>query len=485
MEYEGPFYYRLRLHGSEDKRVLTKKDLDGNATTFKDPVTQNKTPKIYILKQEEEVVYIGYASQSIGTRFGQGIRANGAKGYHGYKWKQEEELELFVFVFDHLLIGNKNKEDEPYVLLTEAVEAELVYLIREKTGKWPQFQNEIHFNNNNLPRAKEIALKMFNTIDSELPWYQPDSRWEIWGIDSKETFVVKFVVPGKFHSKVPRDIVAAFETVTYLMAHAYFYYPTYDEAMSKALLIMEMAIKLKAQELNIELKTPPNRKGDVYDKKLYKIIEEVCENEHLKFLEADFNRAKNLRNAKMHPKKHTIMGAMGFTNGNTMLFVNVINKLFLDKEELTYIDKTETRLKEKIENFRDGRYIVEYNNLKILAWKIYDLKYVRYKDQDLFMVYIGTVSKDLKKDIETYNYIPLVVPMSIFKMDDFGFSGIDVYGEPITFMENQDPNIIEKFNHFHQQKLNLSFSDLRFHIAQMENMVMWRYEELMYDNCWN
>lgn len=318
-----------------------------------------------------------------------------------------------------------------------------------------------------------------------MEWYDPDDRWEVWGIKTKEEFVDKFVVPGKFHGRVPKDVVEAFDTVTHLMAYAYFYYPIYDEAMSKALLIMEMAIKQKAETLGILLKQPPNKKGVVYEKKLSKVIEEVCEHEHLKFLEPDFSRAKKMRNSKMHPKKHTIMGAMGFTNGNAMLFVNVINKMFLNKEELSYIDKTETRLKEKIEDFRDGRYIVEYNNLKILAWKIYDLKYVRYKDQDLYMVYIGTVSKDLKKDIETYNFTPLVVPMSIFKIEDFGFSGIDVYGEPITFIENQDPNILEQFNHFHQQKLNLSFSDHRFHIAQMENMVMWRYEELMYDNCWN
>lgn len=166
MEYKGPFCYVLCLSGSEEKRVLYKKDLEGNVIKFKHPVTKNRTPKIYILKQEEEIVYVGYASQSIGTRLGQGIRANGANGYHGYKWKQALELILYVFVFDHLLIGKKNKEDEPYVLMAEAVEAELVYLIREKTGKWPCFQNEIHFNNENLNKAKGIAAEIYDSVNS-------------------------------------------------------------------------------------------------------------------------------------------------------------------------------------------------------------------------------------------------------------------------------------------------------------------------------
>ena len=140
-----------------------------------------------------------------------------------------------------------------------------------------------------------------------MEWYQPDKRWEIWDIKTKEEFVDKFVVPGKFHNKVPQDVVEAFKTVSYLMAHAYFYYPIYDEAMSKALLVMEMAVKFKAKELAVNLKLEPNKKGDVYDKKLYQVIEEICERKHLKFLQPEFDRARNMRNSKMHPDKHVIM----------------------------------------------------------------------------------------------------------------------------------------------------------------------------------
>ncbi|MBQ4915275.1 hypothetical protein J8L85_12555 [Maribacter sp. MMG018] len=164
MEYKGPYCYTLWLSGSEEKRVLSKNDLEGYATTFKHPVTQNKTPKIYILKQEEEIVYVGYASQSIGTRLAQGIRASGLNGYHGYKWKQANELNLLVFVFDHTLQGDKDA-DKPYVQFAESVEAELVYLIREKTGQWPKFQNEIHFNNHNLQKAKGVAEEIYAMVN--------------------------------------------------------------------------------------------------------------------------------------------------------------------------------------------------------------------------------------------------------------------------------------------------------------------------------
>ena len=41
----------------------------------------------------------------------------------------------------------------------ENIEAELAFLIRTKTGKWPLNQNEIHFNNK-FDNGKEIAEKM-------------------------------------------------------------------------------------------------------------------------------------------------------------------------------------------------------------------------------------------------------------------------------------------------------------------------------------
>ena len=164
MKYSGPYCYQLFLAGEEDKRIITKKECDGKSTKFKKPVTLNKTPKIYILKREGKIVYVGYASLSIGTRLGQGIRATGLNGYHGYKWKQIDELELLVFVFDQELNGSKHKDDIPYVLLAEAVEAELVFKFRKENGQWPEFQNEIHFNNEERDLAKKIAEDMYQQV---------------------------------------------------------------------------------------------------------------------------------------------------------------------------------------------------------------------------------------------------------------------------------------------------------------------------------
>ena len=164
MLYKGPYCYILLLTGDENNRVISKKIYDGKETSFKTPVTKDRTPKIYILKYNKQIVYIGYTSQSISVRLYNGLKATGLNGYHGYKWKKHDEIELLVFVFKQQLNGSKHDDDKPYVNLAEAIEAELVYKVRNETGLWPAYQNEIHFNNVQLENAKKIAADIYNLV---------------------------------------------------------------------------------------------------------------------------------------------------------------------------------------------------------------------------------------------------------------------------------------------------------------------------------
>ncbi len=64
-------------------------------------------------------------------------------------------LKLNTFYVDKSNIHNEKK-------YYEAIEAEIAFLIRFKTGKWPECQCEIHFHN--IPYAKQIAEKIYNKI---------------------------------------------------------------------------------------------------------------------------------------------------------------------------------------------------------------------------------------------------------------------------------------------------------------------------------
>ena len=91
--------------------------------------------ELHVVKNGGEIYYVGITSQSISSRLRYGLKADGKHGYHGYKWKDKiTQAELLIWSFP----GSTQEH-------VEAIEAELVYFIREKTGKWPKYQMEIHF----------------------------------------------------------------------------------------------------------------------------------------------------------------------------------------------------------------------------------------------------------------------------------------------------------------------------------------------------
>ena len=164
MEFSTPYNFKLTLSGPENKRGITLKIKDGKEVKFSHPLTKKKLPKIYVIKIKGELVYIGYTSQSITSRLNYGFKINGENGYYGYKWRNiSEEIELMVFVSEKALTGDKD-EDKKTINFVEAIEAELVFKFREKTGNWPKYQNEIHFNNESRKLVLVLAKKIFTYI---------------------------------------------------------------------------------------------------------------------------------------------------------------------------------------------------------------------------------------------------------------------------------------------------------------------------------
>jgi hypothetical protein len=121
----------------------------------------NERRKLYVVYHGSEVLYVGEAHTSIKTRFQRGYNAynyykrnndTARNGYKGYKWLNKDEnpqrnLTVSIVIFPKEYDCNRE--------MIEAIEGELVYLIRNKTSNWPKFQNEIHFNN--CEGAKEIS----------------------------------------------------------------------------------------------------------------------------------------------------------------------------------------------------------------------------------------------------------------------------------------------------------------------------------------
>ena len=122
---------------------------------------------LYIVMFQNEFLYVGEAKAELKIRFQRGfssyrhfLRTGKARGgYKGYRWIElmEPGKELTVWVV--LFPANYDDKRE----FVEAIEGEVVLIIRNQTGKWPTYQSEIHFNNK-MQNASEIASKIMDKM---------------------------------------------------------------------------------------------------------------------------------------------------------------------------------------------------------------------------------------------------------------------------------------------------------------------------------
>ena len=136
--------YEIKVSKTDYKCI----SVNGKPTDhFINPDTNRKTQKLYVLKNRREVYYVGITSLSMSSRLRSGYRAKGEHGYYGYPWIGEiSGAELLVWGFAKSLR-----------IRAEAIEGEVVYLIRNKTGRWPRYQMEIHFHSDASAKEKQIA----------------------------------------------------------------------------------------------------------------------------------------------------------------------------------------------------------------------------------------------------------------------------------------------------------------------------------------
>lgn len=161
----GHFNLHLKDNNTKARCVdFSKTKLNGNGiVNFSDPFTKGH-PMIYIVKKNDEIIYVGYTHDSLTNRLYGGLcpgtynketkeRNLGKNGYAGYKWRFFDEVDLYVFVFSGVDIkkvknGEEDKkikhEHRSYVYMFENIEAELVFQLKMQ-GNWPKYQSEIHF----------------------------------------------------------------------------------------------------------------------------------------------------------------------------------------------------------------------------------------------------------------------------------------------------------------------------------------------------
>jgi len=165
--------YEIKVSKTDYKCI----SVNGKSTDhFITPDTEAGKQKLYVLKNSKELYYVGVTSRPMSARLRIGYRAKGEQGYHGYKWigkiaraellvwcKGEQGYHGYKWIGKiaraELLVWCFTKSRRPHV---EAIEGELVYLIRNRTGKWPKYQMEIHFHPDASDKEKQIAKTLVN-----------------------------------------------------------------------------------------------------------------------------------------------------------------------------------------------------------------------------------------------------------------------------------------------------------------------------------
>jgi hypothetical protein len=159
-KYSGPFRYTLHMADHNEARKVCSIEKEGACIkNFDKEVCQGRRPKIYIVRKGTAILYVGYADQHIGSRLRYGLNPKHQKGYRGYGWKGEEDVELFIWVFEPFKTAIKKGDPDydKYKRLVECIEAEIVFRIKSTTGKWPLHQQEIHFGNEHEEVVEVVA----------------------------------------------------------------------------------------------------------------------------------------------------------------------------------------------------------------------------------------------------------------------------------------------------------------------------------------
>ena len=137
MQMSEPLTYRITFNAVGITGVMA---LDGSAK-FSGPATSKK-PKLYVVAHNQQPLYVGVTRQSIRDRLRAGFQAKGNHGYYGYQWRHSlSSADVDIWL--------QKGGDMDNMADIETVEAEVVFLIRQNSGQWPEFQTEIHFHRSN------------------------------------------------------------------------------------------------------------------------------------------------------------------------------------------------------------------------------------------------------------------------------------------------------------------------------------------------
>lgn len=307
-------------------------------------------------------------------------------------------------------------------------------------------------------------------------YYERDDRWDLFGMTDREKFKENQVVQGRFHDLVHAQVKEAFLTVEYLLAHSWYFWPLYDEGMNKAYRIIEMAVRLKAEKVEIPL-TYTDKNGKTRTRTLDSLIKKVFSDNHHADIRARLDRLRKLRNMDMHPSQNSFMGGLHGSVRNIKTIVNTLNLMFLPEEELKEMETRQVQLEEKLSSFEQKLLILKIPDRRFL---IHSIVMTRLNPHTTFIAFEPVMLNAYEK-LSNHSYLPpIVIALKDLIIQSDQMIGQDPAGIKITVSVNKDPRNRETHSTFCENLDKLDQTDRSIYHMHVQDESAWALEERMY-----
>jgi hypothetical protein len=251
------------------------------------------------------------------------------------------------------------------------------------------------------------------------PYHKIDERWPIFGCKDYDSYLEKYLVKGQFHEGVPNEIKKSFDIVEHHIAHSWYNYPAYDEALNKVLRTFEMAVKLKCELLSIPVKNNAQK-----SRKLFDLIKDVSSHEPNKRQSIFLDFLRILRNDSMHENANLFGGSIAYDK--ILLSVNVINILFASESYMTSLDQLTAQRRKEMESLNGKIFTLESKEKNLLIHTLGLSDTLKLGKDELVLFHVDAVCK-LTDDLRNKQFYPRPIPYEILNpvITSKGITGID------------------------------------------------------------
>lgn len=307
-------------------------------------------------------------------------------------------------------------------------------------------------------------------------YFKPDKRWEMYGLKSQEEYAEKVVIKGYFHDQIPEDVVQAFRTAEYLMAHAYYHWEMFDEALKKCLLIFEIAIKKKSEILDLPL-YEIKKNGKKRPLTLFPLIEQLCSTSWFNLQIDAFHQIRKVRNLLSHPDRNSFTGPNG-TDQYIKHLVNAINRLFSSKKEMEFHNQQIELFSKKLHSLNEHVLKVEGQGDPFLLSCIHSFQPV---GRDLIMSAFP-MRPEYKSSPQGFDTeYPNTYLFEEYLFKDDGFEGITKEGLTITISATDKPQNIKAKEERDTYIKQLDKSQRAAFISTMNYQANWEIVKAEYE----